>query len=54
MAPINSFPEKRFQEDNYLMDLGVFDFEEKSKRMRAKSVHEWVALQEIEETCLSG
>ena len=27
--------------------LGVFDFEENSKRMRVKSAHKWVTLQEI-------
>ena len=27
--------------------LGVFDFEEKSKRMRLKSVHEWVTVKDI-------
>ncbi len=29
--------------------LGVFDFEEKSKRMRVKSVHDWVTMDEIVE-----
>lgn len=29
--------------------LGVFDFEEKTKRMRVKSIHEWITREEIVE-----